>query len=49
MQAVADGTYLDMQYIIHKYTSQLGPDRICHQFDLPLRSETWHACQGLDA
>lgn len=30
--------YLDMQDIIDKHTSQLGPDSIGHQFDLALQS-----------
>lgn len=39
---MADRAYLDMQDIIHKHTSQLGPDSICHRFDLPLHSSQKH-------
>lgn len=42
MQGVADRSYLDMQDILHKYTSQLRPNSICHQFDLSLHS--WRSC-----
>lgn len=37
---VADRTCLDMEDVIHKDTSQLGPNSICHQLDLPLHH--WH-------